>query len=198
MSFFPDREARHRALKLFWIFARIAAFVVGGGYVILPMVEQALVDRRKWLTRKEFVDMTAVIQTIPGIIAGNAAIYIGYRIAGIFGSLCALAGVAAPSVIVITVIAMFVDILPREVLLNAWVQGAFTGVKAAVCGLVLSTAIKMARQVFTGPFEVAVAAAGLVAVLFFPISPGFVMVAAGLTGIIYLGFRRRFFKGDGK
>lgn len=194
----PDREARLRAFKLFWIFARIAAFVVGGGYVILPMVEQDLVDRRKWISRKDFIDMIAVVQTIPGIIAGNAAIYIGYRISGIFGSICALAGVAMPSVIVITVVAMCIDCLPHEVLTNVWVQGMFTGVRSAVCGLVLATALKMARQVFTGVFEIAVALSGLVAVLFFPISPGLVMVAAGLAGIVYLWCRRRFLKGGAK
>jgi len=194
MPLLPSGAARRRALTLFWIFARIAAFVVGGGYVILPMVEQELVDRRKWLTRKEFVDMTAVIQTIPGIIAGNAAIYIGYRIAGVFGSICALAGVAAPSVIVITAVALCIDVMPQEILTDPRVQGAFTGVKAAVCGLVLFTALKMARQVFIGWFEVLVALVGLAAVLFFPVSPGLVMVAAGLTGIIYLLFRRGFLK----
>ncbi|MDD4818098.1 MAG: chromate transporter [Victivallaceae bacterium] len=186
---------RRRLWLLFFIFARIAAFVVGGGYVILPMVEQELVTRRKWLKPQEFVDMTAVVQTIPGIIAGNAAIYLGYRIAGVRGAFFSLLGVATPSVIVITLIAMFFSMMPAEVVEASWVQGAFTGVKAAVCGMVLATALRMGRKVFTGWFEAVVGTVGFVLVVFFAVGPGMVMVGAGLLGILYCALRIRFVRG---
>ena len=183
-----------RLWLLFFIFARIAAFVVGGGYVILPMVEQELVTKRKWLKSQEFVDMTAVVQTIPGIIAGNSAVYIGYRIAGVRGAFCALLGVATPSVVIITLIAMFFSMIPEDVVGAPWIQGAFTGVKAAVCGMVLATALRMSRKVFTGWFEAAVGSVGFVLVVFFAVGPGMVMVGSGLLGILYCWLRLKLVK----
>ncbi len=175
-----------RLWLLFFIFARIAAFVVGGGYVILPMVEQELVARRKWLKSQEFVDMTAVVQTIPGIIAGNCAIYLGYRIAGKLGALAALLGVAMPSVIIITLVAMFFNSFSDTILTNSYLNGAFVGVKAAVCGLVLATAVKMIKKTFTGAFEVTIGVCSFVSVVFFPVNPGVAMVTAAVLGVGYL------------
>lgn len=187
-----------RLWLLFFIFAKIAAFVVGGGYVILPMVEQELVQRRKWIKPEEFVDMTAVVQTIPGIIAGNSAIYLGYRVAGMRGALAALIGVATPSVIIITVIAICFNMISREAMATPWVQGAFIGVKSAVCGMVLATAIKMAKKIFTGAFEITVGVCAFIAVTFFPVNPGIAMVIGAVIGVIYFALRFKFLSGSGE
>lgn len=195
---FPPLEEISMAKRLwllFFIFARIAAFVVGGGYVILPMVEQELVQKRKWIKPEEFVDMTAVVQTIPGIIAGNSSIYLGYRVAGMRGALAALIGVATPSVIIITVIAICFNMISKEAMATPWVQGAFIGVKSAVCGMVLATAIKMAKKIFTGAFEIIVGVCAFVAVTFFPVNPGVAMVIGAVIGVVYFAMRFKFLSG---
>lgn len=181
-----ELSAGRRLWSLFFIFAKIATFVVGGGYVILPMVEQELVDRRKWIKPEEFIDMMAIVQTIPGIIAGNCAIYIGNKLAGWRGAFFALAGVAIPPIIVILVIAIFFNKFASFILSNDYIKGAFIGVQAAVCGMVLSTAVNMVKKTFTGYFEWFVGLCSFCAVVFFPVNPGLAMVIAGVVGVIYL------------
>ena len=94
---------------LFWGFFKIAALVVGGGYAIVPAAENEFIHRKKLLTEDELLDMMAIIQSLPGIIAGNAALYIGYRAAGVWGALTALLGVATPSTVIILLIAIFLQ-----------------------------------------------------------------------------------------
>ena len=185
-----------RMWLLFCIFFKIVSFAVGGGYVILPLVEQELVARRKWLKHDAFVDMTAVIQLVPGIIAGNAAIYIGHRVAGWRGALAALTGAALPSIIIISLIAVFYNMIPGDIRSTPWIQGAFTGIKAAVCGLVLATAIRMGRSVFTGIFEASLGTAAFAVVLFTPLNPGVMMVLSALVGLGYYFLRRKRLAGE--
>ena len=97
---------------LFYHFFKIALFVVGGGYAILLAAEEIFVKRLHWLKDGELMDMLAIIQTIPGLLAGNAAIYVGYRSAGRLGALVALTGVALPSFLVITIVAMGFSWIP--------------------------------------------------------------------------------------
>ena len=92
---------------LFFTFAKIATLVVGGGLAILPVVEETFTRKNKWLTQEELLEMMALAQTIPGIIACNSAVYAGMKIAGIGGMLAAAFGVCLPSVLIIMVIAAF-------------------------------------------------------------------------------------------
>jgi len=90
-----------RLWLLFFTFARIAALVVGGGLAMLPVIEEAFSVKKKLLTKDEILDMVTLTQTVPGIIAANSAVYIGMKIAGFMGALCALAGAIFPSFTVI-------------------------------------------------------------------------------------------------
>ena len=193
-----ETSLARRMWLLFCIFFKIVVFAVGGGYVILPLVEQELVARRKWLKHSDFVDMTAVIQLVPGIIAGNASIYIGHRIAGWRGALAALTGAALPSIIIISFIGVFYNTVPPEVREVQWVQGAFTGIKAAVCGMVLATAIRMGRAVFTGVFEATLGGVAFITVLFTSLNPALMMVLSALVGICYYFLRRKRLAGEGE
>ena len=92
--------------RLFFNFFKIALFVVGGGYAIILAAEDIFIRKLHWLRDGELMDMLAIIQTIPGLMAGNAAIYVGYRAAGALGALVALSGVALPSFLIITAVAM--------------------------------------------------------------------------------------------
>lgn len=167
---------------LFWGFFKIAALVVGGGYAIVPAAENEFIHRKKLLTEEELLDMMAIIQSLPGIIAGNAALYIGYRAAGVWGALSALLGVATPSTMIILLIAIFL----RNIDLNIpAVQGAFAGAQAAITGLIAVTAVRMIRKTITGSFTLIMAIASAAAAIVFKVSPVWVIVAGAILGIAY-------------
>lgn len=167
---------------LFWGFFKIAALVVGGGYAIVPAAENEFVHRKKLLNELELLDMMAIIQSLPGIIAGNAALYIGYRSAGIAGALAALLGVATPSTLIILVIAAFL----RNADLNIpAVQGAFIGAQAAITGLIALTAVRMVRKTIKNSFTLIMALLAATATIGFNVSPVWVILSGALLGIIY-------------
>lgn len=167
---------------LFWGFFKIAALVVGGGYAIVPAAENEFIHRKKLLSEDELLDMMAIIQSLPGIIAGNAALYIGYRAAGVWGALIALLGVATPSTLIILVIAIFL----RNIDLNIpAVQGAFIGAQAAITGLIALTAIRMCRKTIKNSFTLITAVAAATATIIFKVSPVWVIIAGALLGIAY-------------
>lgn len=167
---------------LYWGFFKIAALVVGGGYAIVPAAEHEFTQKRKLLNEVELLDMMAIIQSLPGIIAGNAALYIGYRCAGIMGALSALLGVATPSTIIILIIAIFL----RNIDLNIpAVQGAFMGAQAAITGLITLTLINMVRKTVKNSFTLILAVASAAATIIFAVSPVWVILSGGALGIAY-------------
>ena len=173
---------------LFFTFARIAALVVGGGYAILPVVEETFAKKYPWLTSEELLDMMGLVQTVPGIIACNSAIYVGRKVAGFGGILAAAIGVCFPSVLIILVIAAFFpDLDPK----NPWLLGAFRGVRACVTALVTMTAFRMAKKVLKSWFEYTIAAIALVLVLLVKVEPLYVILGAMPLGVIYAWFRMR-------
>ena len=171
-----------RCRMLFWGFFKIAALVVGGGYAIVPAAENEFIHRKKLLTEEELLDMMAIIQSLPGIIAGNAALYIGYRAAGVWGALAALVGVAMPSTLIILLIAVFL----KNVNLNIpAVQGAFIGAQAAITGLIAVTAIRMIRKTINNSFTLITAVAAAAATIIFRVSPVWVFLTGAILGTVY-------------
>lgn len=167
---------------LFWGFFKIAALVVGGGYAIVPAAENEFIHRKKLLTEDELLDMMAIIQSLPGIIAGNAALYIGFRAAGIIGALSALIGVATPSTLIILIIAIFL----RNIDLNIpAIQGAFIGAQAAITGLIAVTAVRMILKTIKNSFTLITAMAAAAATVIFNVSPVWVIAAGAVLGITY-------------
>ena len=184
----PDISYWKKLWILFFTFARIAALVVGGGYAILPVVEETFSKKYHWLSSEELLDMMGLVQTVPGIIACNAAIYVGRRVAGWGGILAAAFGVCLPSVLIILAIAAFFPNLNPE---NGWILGAFRGVRACVTALVTMTAFRMAKKVLKSGFEYGIAAAALILVLLFKVEPIWVILGAMPAGILCVWFLRR-------
>lgn len=142
------REKPSSPLKAYWVlfstFFQIALLVVGGGLAMLPVVEQTFVRKHRWLTKDDTLDMIVITQTVPGLVAVNAAIYVGHKIAGVIGSLCALVGVMIPSMVIITLIAVyFPDLDPK----NPTLLMAFNGVRAGVTGMLVAMALKLSTAV---------------------------------------------------
>jgi len=173
---------------LFFTFAKIATLVVGGGYAILPVVEETFSKKNNWLTSEELLDMMGLVQTVPGIIACNSAIYVGRKVAGFGGILAAAFGVCLPSVLIILCIAIFFPDLNPE---NPWLLGAFRGVRACVTALVTMTAFRMAKKVLKSWFEYTIAGIALVLVLLVKVEPLYVILGAMPLGVIYAWFRMR-------
>lgn len=171
-----------RCRMLFWGFFKIAAVVVGGGYAIVPAAEDEFIRRKQLLTEEEMLDMMAIIQSMPGIIAGNAALYIGYRAAGIWGALAGLLGVATPSTMIILLIAIFIKDVNLQ---TPAIQGAFTGAQAAITGLIALTAVKMIRKTVKNSFSLILAMLSAAAAIIFSVSPVWIILSGAILGIVY-------------
>lgn len=171
---------------LFFTFAKIAALVVGGGLAILPVVEETFSRKNKWITQEELLEMMALVQTIPGIIACNSAVYVGMKIAGIGGMLAAAFGVCLPSVTIILVIAAFFPHLQPS---NPYLLGAFAGVRACITGLILVTAFRFAKKTFAGWFEVTITILALL-LLLLKINPVYIILGAMPLGVVYAYWRK--------
>lgn len=137
-------------LLLFWSFFKIGLFTFGGGYAMIAIIERDLVEKKKWITHEEFLDVIAIAESTPGPLAINSATYIGYKIAGVFGSAFATLGVVLPSFVIIFVISLFFD----KFMSFTYVQYAFRGIQACVAFLILSAGIKMLKHVKKTPLSI--------------------------------------------
>ncbi|MBP5301001.1 MAG: chromate transporter, partial [Victivallales bacterium] len=156
-----------RIRTLFGVFFYLSAVTLGGGLAMLPLMRQEFVAKRGWMTDDEMVDTVAAMQSMPGIIATNMGVLIGFHCAGIPGALAALAG-GLPPFLAIVLLAAIVSRL-REF---AVVQHLFLGVRAAVAAMILLAVITLARQILKGErlrkiFSWTVAAASFIALVFF-------------------------------
>lgn len=166
--------------KMFWSFFRIGAFTIGGGYVMIPLIQKDIVDRHGWLSKDEFVDILAVAQTAPGALAVNTATYVGFELRGVLGALVSAAGCVLPSIIIITLVAAMFSQLASV----GAVQAAFAGVRPAVVVLILSAVLKIGKPIVKSRRDLVLAAVALVAVAAFRISTPVVIVAAAIAGVV--------------
>lgn len=129
-------------LDLFFTFAKIGLFTFGGGYAMISMIENLCVERKKWITHDEMMNVTVIAESTPGPIAINCATFVGYKNAGFLGSLIATIGMVFPSFCIIYFISMFLDNFLEITL----IANAFKGIKAAVGVLILDAAITMIKK----------------------------------------------------
>lgn len=129
-------------LDLFLTFAKIGLFTFGGGYAMIPLIENQCVEIKHWITNDEMMNMTVIAESTPGPIAINCATFTGYKKAGFVGALAATLGVALPSFVIIFIISIFLD----KFLEFTIVANAFKGIKIAVGILILNAAITMFKK----------------------------------------------------
>ena len=94
-------------LKMFITFFKIGAFTFGGGYAMIPLIEEEVVNKKKWVEKQEFMDMLVISQSLPGPLALNCSTFIGYKISGVIGAVMAILGITLPSFLIITLIAAY-------------------------------------------------------------------------------------------
>ena len=168
-------------INLFLIFLRIGLFTFGGGYAMIPAIESEIVDKRKWMDRKDFVDLLAMAQTCPGAMAVNISVFVGYKLRKLPGAIAATLGVALPSFLIILLVAMFFHTFQD----NEVVKSIFNGIRPAVVALIAAPVFSMARAARIGwtNFWIPVACALLICLL--GVNPIYVLVAAGMCGYLY-------------
>ena len=182
-----------RLWSLFASFFKISSLTVGGGYAMIPVMEEEFVNRRKWIDEKEISEVLALAQTAPGVIAINVAVYIGNRVAGVAGAVCAALGVILPSLVVITVIAAYIPAIQDKRV----AAQALAGVRAGVCALILLSTVRMSRSLLNGPLAWGLAVCAFVAMRVFRVNPVWAILGGGTVWLLTLG-RRLLRVGRGK
>lgn len=131
----------NKHLELFTSFFKIGLFTFGGGLAMIPLISKEAVEKRGWITDDEVLDMVAIAESTPGVIAVNSATYIGYKVGGFLGSLVATIGVTLPSFVIICLLSLIID----QFLANTYVAYAFMGIRCVVAVLILNAAIKLVK-----------------------------------------------------
>lgn len=170
-----------RIITLFTIFFKISAVTVGGGLAMLPVIVDEFVKKRDWLSDEEMIDITAAVQSMPGIIAINMAVMTGFRTAGFRGAFMASFGVVLPPFLAIIAIAtgfqMFRD--------NPVIEKMFIGINSAVCALMLISVVSLAKSTVKGRFGIAVAVIGFAAMTLGAVNVIWLVVGAAAAGLIF-------------
>ena len=165
---------------LFFLFLKIGTFTFGGGLAMLPVIRRVAVEDKGWMTEEEIVDCFAICQSLPGVLAINAAIYIGNKKRGIPGSMAAAAGMILPAFISILAILLFLGQIED----NPYVIGAFEGIKAASVALILVAAYQMGKQVLTGKLSYFIMLIAFAVIVFGRMNAIWVIVFGGMTGYL--------------
>lgn len=176
-----------KLLELFIVFFKIGAVTFGGGYAMIPILNNELAEKRKWTTNEQLLDYYAIGQSTPGIIAVNVATFIGYNRFGALGGVVATIGVVAPSIIIISLLARFISNFSEIV----WVQKALTGINVAVAALLTKSVWEFAKKSVKNIWSFLILAAAFVAMYFFKVSSAWVIVVGALLGIFFQSVKAR-------
>jgi len=133
---------RRRIFSLFWTFFKIGAFTFGGGYAMIPLISKEVSENKKWISEEDILDVVAIAESTPGPLAINSATFVGYKVAGVWGSVAATFGVVLPSFVIISIISF----LLAEFQSFRPVQYALFGIRAGVLALVLKAFLNMFKK----------------------------------------------------
>lgn len=153
---------------LFFTFFKIGLFTFGGGYAMIALLEEEFIQRRKWLDKDEFLDMTAIAESTPGPVAINSATYLGYKLAKVPGAATATVAVCLPSFLIIYAISLFFEQFTQLTV----IANAFKGIQVCVIYLIFSAGVRMLKSLDRSPFATGVLAAVML-----------VMVGLSLAGV---------------
>ncbi|MFA6930568.1 MAG: chromate transporter, partial [Lentisphaeria bacterium] len=157
------------------------------GLAMLPLLQREFVEKRNWLSNEDMVDTVAIMQAMPGIIAMNMGVLLGYRVAGFWGALSAIAGSLLPPFLAIVLLATLIMSLQGNPILTQ----AFLGVRAAVCALILLAVFKMGRQILKGAFEIVLTVVCFSALVFANVNAIWMIVLGILAGFTHYAVQTR-------
>ncbi len=182
------KEKLSQLFELFCTFAVVGVTTFGGGYAMLPALQREVVEKRGWADDEEVMDWYAIGQCTPGVIAVNTATFVGQKQAGAVGGMVATLGVVFPSLVIITIIAAFIQNFAH---LPA-VQSAFAGIRVCVCVLILNAVVKLWKKSVIDKITLLIFIAVFLCSVLLDISPVIYVVLAALAGIVVkeLGARK--------
>ena len=165
-------------LEAFGIFFKIGAFTIGGGYAMVPLIENEIVTKRNWISKDDFIDLLAIAQSAPGILAVNISIFIGYKLRGIRGSLVTALGTVLPSFVIILAIAMFFHNFKD----NPIVERIFKGIRPAVVALIAAPTFSMAKSAKVNRYTLWIPVISALLIWLLGFSPIWINIAACVGG----------------
>ena len=163
---------------IFVSFLKIGMFTFGGGYAMLPLIERELITKRKWIEQKEFLDLLTLAQSVPGPIAVNTSVFVGYKVRGLRGAAAALLGTVTPSFVILVIAIFFAGIRQNPV-----VDAAFKGMRPAVVALIIGPVLTLSRGMHWT--MLVVIAASALAIWWLDWSPIWILAAAAALGIAW-------------
>ena len=169
---------------LFKTFFKIGLFTLGGGYAMIPIIEAEVVDKHKWVTKEEFLDLIAIAQSCPGVFAANISIFIGYRLKKVRGAIFSCLGTCLPSFLIILLIAMFFHRFQD----NPVVASIFRGIRPAVVALIAVPTFNLAKSAGITWATCWIPIGGALAIWLMGVSPILIILLAAIGGYVYGAF----------
>lgn len=174
------KHEQHSLLQLFWAFLKISPVTFGGGFVMMPLIKREVVDKKNWIKEEEIIDSFALAQSAPGSVGVNAAVFVGYRIAGIKGALTATLGMMIPTFLIV----IMLSLLFLAVRDNQLVEAAFKGIRPAVVALIAYAAITTARSSIRDKTAFVILGVAVGFLVIFHMHPVLMIVAGMVSGMI--------------
>lgn len=167
-------------IQLFMTFFKIGAFSFGGGYAMLPLLEEEVIRNHGWMTSSEFIDIFAISEMTPGPIAVNAATFLGFRVSGIIGAITATFAAILPSFIVISIIFASLSKFKN----SKYVEWIFEGIRPIVIGLILAAGITVSKSSFVDIKSIIIAIGLFYGVTFKDLNPILAIIIGGVLGVM--------------
>ena len=168
-------------LESFKTFFKIGIFTLGGGYAMIPLIEEEVVNRHKWVEKEEMLDLIAIAQSCPGVFAINIAIFIGYKLRKVRGAIATTIGTALPSFLIILAIAIFFGAFKD----NSVIAAMFRGIRPAVVALIAVPTFRMAQRAKIGWSNCWIPIVSALAIWALGVSPIYIILVAGICGYLY-------------
>ena len=167
--------------ELFKTFFKIGIFTLGGGYAMIPLIEEEVVNRHKWVNKDELLDLIAIAQSCPGVFAINISIFIGYKLYKVRGALATAFGTALPSFLIILIIAMFFHHFED----NKVIAAMFRGIRPAVVALIAVPTFNLGKQAKLNKLTIWIPIMSALLIWLMGVSPIWIIIAAGIGGYIW-------------
>ena len=178
---------RNRIIEIFILFFKIGAFTIGGGYAMLSLIEDEIVNKKKWLDHEEFLDGMAIAQSTPGVLAVNISLITGYKIAGFLGMFAGMLGAVLPS--------FFIVLFLSQILLaygnHPLVVAIFNGVKPAITALILISVYRIGKSANINRYNFVIPLIVAVLIKYFRVSPIIIIIATMILGNIFYMLKER-------
>lgn len=169
-----------RLLRIFLTTLKLGALTFGGGYAMVPLLERAFVRKNGWINSEDMVNMVALSQSVPGAIAINCGILIGYRLRGVRGALAAVAGIVLPSLVLLTAVTYLYEAVRDD----AYVAGALRGIRASVVALLVSAFVTFMKPFYKDVLALLAFGAAFLLALFAGVSSIYIILGGILFGLI--------------